>query len=270
MHRGIYAAASAMVVQETNLDVVTNNLANVDTMGFRRRTSANAEFSAMMERLEKISEDGETKITTYPPFTMNWRGKQILGGMALANVYSISYMDTQPGVLKTTDNPFDVAINGPGFFSVQDGNGNTYYTRQGNFLVGPDGNLVTLDGMTLQGDGGPIAVAEASSAEILANGQVIADGEIVGQISLFTFENPTYLQQVGRNCLVPNADSGDPVPVEEEGVRLVPGTLESSNVSVVEEMVRMIEAHRAYEGASKALMTHDESTGRLIASFGRQ
>ncbi|MCL2009694.1 MAG: flagellar hook-basal body protein [Synergistaceae bacterium] len=268
MHRGLYAAASAMLVQETNLDVVTNNLANVDTAGFRRRVSANAEFSALMNRIEKISEDGETKITTYPPFTMNWRGKQIIGGMALANVYSQSFMDTQPGIIKTTDNPLDVAINGPGFFAVQDEAGNTYYTRQGNFLVGADGNIVTLDGMTLQSDGGPIGVEEGTSVEILNNGQVLVDGELVGEIALFTFENPTYLQQVGRNCLIANEDSGEPVPVDD--VRLVPGTLESSNVSVVEEMVRMIEAHRAYEGASKALMTHDESTGRLIASFGRQ
>jgi flagellar basal-body rod protein FlgG len=257
-----------MLVQETNLDVVTNNLANVDTAGFRKRVSANAEFSALMDRLEKISEDGETKIMTYPPFTMNWKGKQVIGGMALANIYSQSYMSSQPGVIKTTDAPFDAAIDGPGFFSVQDGAGNTYYTRQGNFLVGSDGNLVTLDGMTLQGEGGPIALEEASSAYILNNGQVIADGEVVGQITLFTFENPTHLRQVGRSFLAVSDDSGVPIPVEE--IRLLPGALEMSNVSVVEEMVRMIEAHRAYEGASKALVTHDESTGRLLTTFGRQ
>ena len=268
MNRGLYSACSAMLVQESNLDVVTNNLANVDTMGFRKRVSANAEFSALMDRLEKISEDGETKIMTYPPFTMNWKGKQVIGGMALANIYSQSYMDTRPGIIKTTDAPFDAVIDGPGFFAVQDGAGNTYYTREGNFLVGADGNLVTDDGMTLQGEGGPIAVEEASSAYIANDGQVFADGEAVGQITLYTFENPTYLRQVGKNCLAPNDDSGAPVPVED--VRLLTGALESSNVSVVEEMVRMIEAQRAYEGASKALMTHDEETGKLITSFGRQ
>ena len=267
MNRGLYSACSAMLVQETNLDVVANNLANVDTVGFRRRVSANAEFSALMDRIEKVSEDGETKITTIPPFTMNWKGKQVIGSMALANIYSLSYMDTQPGVVRTTDEPLDVVIDGPGFFAVQDGAGNTYYTRQGNFQVGPDGNLVTLDGMALQGDGGPIAIEEASWAEILNNGQVLADGEMVGQITLFTFENPTYLQQVGRNCLAPNDDSGGPVEVED--ARFLPGAIEMANVSVVEEMVRMIEAQRAYEGASKALMTHDEQTGKLITSFGR-
>lgn len=268
MNRGLYSACSAMLVQETHLDVVTNNLANVDTVGYRRRIPVNAEFSALMDRIEKVSEDGETKIVTVSPFTMNWKGKQIIGGMALANVYSESGMDTRPGAVRTTDAPFDVTIDGPGFFAVQDQEGNTYYTRQGNFLVGRDGTLSTLDGMSVQGDGGPIAIEEAVSAQILDNGQVLADGEVVGQIALYTFENPTYLQQVGRNNLSANDDSGGPVAVED--VRLAPGTLEMSNVSVVEEMVRMIEAQRAYEGASKALMTHDEQTGKLITSYGRQ
>jgi len=267
VNRGLYAAASAMLVQETNLDVVTNNLANVNTVGFRRRVSANAEFSALMDRIEKISGDGETKIMTYPPFTMNWKGKQIIGGIALASIYSMTFMDTQPGVVQTTENPFDAVINGPGFFSVQDGAGNTFYTRQGNFMVGPEGNLITVDGMVLQGEGGPIPVDESTTAFIMSNGQVFADGEVVGQITLYTFENPTFLQQIGRNLLVPNDNSGAPVPVED--VRLVPGAREFSNVSVVEEMVRMIEAQRAYEGASKALMAHDDATAKLITSFGR-
>ena len=267
MNRGLYAACSAMLVQETNMDVVTNNLANVDTVGFRRRVSANAEFSALMDRIEKVSEDGETKIVTVPPFTMNWKGKQVIGGMALAAIYAESDMDTRPGAVRVTDAPFDVAIDGPGFFAVQDAGGNTYYTRQGNFQIGPDGTLVTLDGMAVQGDGGPIAVEDASSAQILNNGQVLADGEVVGQLALYTFENPIYLQQVGKNNLSPNENSGGAVEVDDP--KLLTGAVEMSNVSVVEEMVRMIEAQRAYEGASKALMTHDEQTGKLITSFGR-
>jgi len=256
-----------MLVQETNLDVITNNLANVSTAGFRRRVNANAEFSAMMDRVEKVSEDGETKIMTVPPFTMNWKGTQVLGSMALANIYSQSFMDTTPGVVQTTENPFDAVIDGLGFFSVMDGAGNTFYTRQGNFMIGPEGALVTPDGMMLLAEGAPIAIDDATSAFILSDGQVIADGEIVGAITVYTFENPTFLHQVGGSLLAANADSGAPVAVEE--VRLMPGALELSNVSVVEEMVRMIEAQRAYEGASKALIAHDEATGRLITTFGR-
>lgn len=257
-----------MLVQETHLDVVSNNLANVDTVGFRRRIPVEAEFSALMERHEKVSEDGETKIMSTPPFTMNWRGKQSIGGMALATTFSESRMDTRPGVVRTTDNPFDLAIDGPGFFAVQDEAGNTYYTRQGNFQVSADGTLVTMDGMTLQGDGGAIAIEEATRAYITDSGQVMADGEIVGNIPVYVFENPTYLHQIGKNIMSATDDSGAAVEVDE-APRFLAGALEMSNVSVVEEMTRMIEAQRAYEGASKALMTHDEQTGKLITSFGR-
>ncbi|GHS92865.1 flagellar basal-body rod protein FlgF [Synergistales bacterium] len=269
MNRGLYAACSAMLVQETNLDVVANNLANVDTVGFRRRTSANAEFSALFDRIEKVSEDGETKIMTVAPFNMNWKGKQTIGSMGLAATYSQSFMDSHPGVVRTTNNPFDVAISGEGFFAVQDGQGNTFYTRQGNFQLNADGNLVTLDGFTLQGDGGEIAVGDASQAKILSSGQVWADGEIVGQLTLFTFENPTFLQQVSKNNLQANENSGAPIAVPIEEIKLSDGAVEMSNVSVVEEMTRMIEAQRAYEAASKALTTHDETTGKLITSYSR-
>lgn len=256
-----------MLVQETHLDVVTNNLANVDTIGYRRRVPVSAEFSAMMDRIEKVSEDQETKIVTVPPFTMNWKGKQMIGSLALASVFSESHMDTQAGVVRVTDNPLDLLIAGPGFFAVQDGQGNTFYTRQGNFQLSGEGVIVTPEGMPLQGDGGEIAVADASRVMITDTGQVFADGELVGNVTLFTFENPTYLRQVGKNNLAVTAESGD--PEEVEAVRLVPGALEMSNVSVVEEMVRMIEAQRAYEGASKALMAHDELTGKLVTAYGR-
>jgi flagellar basal-body rod protein FlgG len=111
-------------------------------------------------------------------------------------------------------------------------------------------------------------VGDATSAQILSNGQVLADGALVAQLALFTFDNPSFLQQVGKNNLAANEKSGAPTPVDN--VRLLPGAVEMSNVSVVEEMVRMIEAQRAYEGASKALMTHDEQTGKLITSYGKQ
>lgn len=267
MNKGLYSACSAMLVQEAHLDVVSNNLANVDTAGFRRRVPVNAEFSSLMDRVEKVSEDQETKITTVNPFNMNWKGKQTLGSLALANVFSESHMDTHPGVVRVTENPLDLLIKGDGFFSVQDGAGNTFYTREGDFQLSAEGVIVTHDGMPLQGDGGEIAVGNAQKLHISETGQVFADGEPIGNIPLFIFDNPTYLRQVGKNLLAVSDDSGAPQGVES--VRLLSGALEMSNVSVVEEMVRMIEAQRAYEGASKALMTHDEMTGKLISAYGK-
>ena len=110
---------------------------------FRRRIPVNEEFSAHLDRLEKVSEDDERKIVTVPPFTMNWKGKRTIGTLALANVFSESAMDTTPGVVRVTDNPLDLLIDGPGFFAVQDGAGNTFYTRQGSFALSDDGVIVT-------------------------------------------------------------------------------------------------------------------------------
>ncbi|MBR0034238.1 MAG: flagellar hook-basal body complex protein, partial [Synergistaceae bacterium] len=149
MNRGIYEAASGMLVQETHLDVITNNLANVDTPGYKRRISATSDFSALMDRIEKISEDGETKMTTVLPADMPFKGREIIGGLSLAAVFSEDVMDTFPGVLKTTESPLDIAIDGKGFFAVTDENDNTFYTREGNFELDNNGNVVTPNGLML-------------------------------------------------------------------------------------------------------------------------
>ncbi|MBQ7195890.1 MAG: flagellar hook-basal body protein [Synergistaceae bacterium] len=267
MNRGIYEAASGMIVQETNLDVVANNLANVDSAGFKKRVSANADFSALLDRIEKVSEDGETKLTTVLPADMPFKGRAVIGSLALSTVFSEDVMDTTPGVIKTTESPLDLAIDGPGFFSVADTNGNVYYTRGGSFVPDENGNIITSNGLYLQGEGGNLSIGTATRVEVNRTGQIIADGEIAGRVAVFNFENPTYLRQSARNLLSPTEQSGAAEAVEN--VKIWSGALEVSNVSVVEEMVRMIEAQRVYEGASKALMTHDEQTSRLITSFSR-
>jgi flagellar basal-body rod protein FlgG len=255
-----------MIVQESMHDVVANNLANVSSSGFRRRIPVNKSFpEVLMDRIEKKSEDGEIKLVA-PPFQLGLKGKFLIGDLSLANVISETYMSTEFGGLQVTDNPFDAAIVGDGYFAVQDGAGNTYYTRSGHFQKNEEGQLATHDGMLVLGDGGPVEVGDAVSFTITETGNIIADGQLVDVLQVFTFENPTYLRQVGRTALAVTEDSGEPVPVEE--IRLEPGALEMSNVNVVEEMVRMVEAHRAYESASKVLMTHDELTGKLITSFG--
>ena len=268
MNRGLYAAASAMLVQETNLDVITHNLANVDTPGYKRRVSANADFSAHLDRIEKVSEDSETKILTYPPFQMNWKGRQTIGTLALSSIFSEDVMDATPGVVKHTGNPLDIAIDGSGFFAVADSDGNTYYTREGNFMLSGTNNIVTPEGLLLQGTGGEITIAAgARSIEVTRTGQILVNGDVAGQVAVFNFDNPTYLRQLGGNLLSPTEQSGDAQAVNN--VRVFSGSLEMSNVGVVEEMTRMIEAQRIYEGASKALTTHDEQTTKLITSYSR-
>ena len=268
MNRGIYEAASGMLVQETHLDVITNNLANVDTPGYKRRISATSDFSALLDRIEKISEDGETKITTVLPADMPFKGREIIGSLSLAAVFSEDVMDTFPGVLKTTESPLDIAIDGPGFFAVADEEGNTFYTREGNFELDNNGNIVTPNGLQLQGEGGAINIGNNNATiEVNPTGQFIANGQVLGKVAVFNFENPTYMRHVARNLLTPTEQSGE--AEQRENVRIWSGALEMSNVEVVTEMTRMIEAQRIYEGASKALMTHDEMTSRLVTAFSR-
>ena len=273
MHRGIYEAASGMLVQETHLDVITNNLANVDTPGYKRRISATADFSALLDRIEKVSEDGETKITTVLPADMPFKGREIIGSVALAAIFSEDVMDTFPGVVKSTESQLDMAIDGQGFFSLSDEEGNTYYTRAGNFSLDNNGNIVNPNGLMLQGEGGALNVGNnASAVEVNRAGQVIVkreglEQEVIGRVAVFNFERPTYLHQMAKNLLVPTEQSGEAEAVENP--KIWSGMLEASNVEVVTEMARMIEAQRIYEGASKALMTHDEQTSKLITSFSR-
>jgi len=268
VHRGIYEAASGMLVQETHLDVITHNLANVDTPGYKRRISATSDFSALLDRIEKVSEDTETKLTTVLPADMPFKGREVIGSVALAAIFSEDVMDTFPGVLKSTESQLDMAIDGKGFFALQDENGETYYTREGNFVLDNNGNIVNPNGLQLQGEGGALTVAaNARSLEVNHAGQIIVNGEVAGRVAVFNFERPTYLRQHGKNLLTPTEQSGEAEQVEN--ARIWSGMLEASNVEVVTEMARMIEAQRIYEGASKALMTHDEQTSKLITSFSR-
>lgn len=263
VNRGLYSAASAMLVQESMHDVVANNLANVSTAGFRGRIPVNKTFpDLLMDRIENIP---VTPGATTGPNQIRYRGKIPIGNLALANVFSEDAMTLKQGAMHVTDAPLDTAIVGDGFFVVQDGAGNTFYTRSGQFQLNQEGQLLTHDGLIVQGEGGPVEIGEASNVSINSEGQVLADGEVADTLQVVTFETPTYLKQIGGSLLAANEQSGNAVPVEMPS--LVSRTLEQSNVDVVSEMSRMIEASRAYEAASKALMTHDDETGRLISSF---
>jgi flagellar basal-body rod protein FlgF len=263
VNKGIYCAASAMLVQESMHDVVANNLANVSTAGFRGRIPVNKTFPDLLtDRIENIP---VTPGATTGPNQIRFRGKIPIGNLALANVLSETTMTMKRGAMNVTNAPLDVAIDGVGFFVVRDGAGNTFYTRSGQFQVNQEGQLLTHDGFFVQGDGGPIEIGEAENVRINSEGQVVADGEVVDTLQVVAFEEPTYLKHIGGSLHAANEQTGVPTPVDTPS--LVSGTLEQSNVDVVSEMSRMIEAHRAYEAASKALMTHDDETGRLISSF---
>jgi flagellar basal-body rod protein FlgG len=271
MFRGIYEGASAMLVQEKMLDVVGNNLANVDTAGFRARVAVNKSFpEVLMDRVERytIADEAANEELGDRKFFPYIKGRVTIGSMPLANVLSETVMSQEPGVVQTTENPLDVMINGEGFFVVEDGSGNTFYTRSGHFQKGPDGQLVTHEGEFVMGDVGRLELGEAVTFFVNETGQIYGDNELIGQLQVVSFPNPTYLRHEGRSLLSATPDSGEPAPVVEN-LSVLGGALEKSNVEVVSEMVRMIEANRAYEAAGRTVSIQDELTSRLFTSFGR-
>jgi flagellar basal-body rod protein FlgG len=272
MFRGIYAGASAMLVQEKMLDVVGNNLANVDTSGFRGRVAVNKSFpEVLMDRVERytiVDEALNEELLGDRKFFPYIHGRVPVGTMSLANVMSETIMTQQPGVVQMTENPLDVMINGEGFFVVEDNNGNQFYTRSGHFQKGPGGELMTHEGEYVVSDAGRIALGDAVDFFVSETGQVYGDNELLGVLQVVTFDAPTYLHHEGRSLLSETPDSGEPEPLAGN-VSIVGGALERSNVDVVTEMVRMIEANRAYEAAGRTVSIQDELTSRLFTSLGR-
>ncbi len=238
-----------MVAQQLNIDVISNNLANVNTASFKK---SRAEFEDLMYQTMKIagsSTDGDNRIPV---------GLQVGMGVRPVTVHKFFAQ----GDFQNTGNTWDVAIEGDGFFQVMAGD-QEMYTRAGAFKLNEDGTIVTANGYVLQPE---FAVSpEAKAVTISEKGHIVViDGagqEIAaGDIPLYTFINPAGLEARGRNLYVPSDASGEAVegvPGDDNVGTLAQGFLEMSNVEVVDEMVNMIVGQRAYEMNSKAIQTSD-------------
>ncbi len=252
MMRGLWSAASGMAAQQTNIDVIANNLANVNTTGFK---ASRADFQDLLYQTVQpagaTAEDGSQVPT----------GIQIGLGTRCASIQKVFSV----GDLKQTDNPLDVAIEGDGFFPITTSSGGTAYTRDGGFKLDGTGRLVTSDGSVVQPE---IAIpAEAISISIGRDGTISvllpeqSEPQQVGQIQLAKFLNPAGLSAVGHNIFLPTAASGEAItgaPGSAGFGSLMQGSLEMSNVRIIDEMVSMIIAQRAYEVNSKAIQASDE------------
>lgn len=229
MNRALFAAATGMAAQQKNLDVVADNLANADVVGFK---SAQATFAAI---------GGDAQLGTAPTGTRN--------------VFTA-------GKLEKSGGPFDVAIDGAGFFQVER-DGERGYTRAGAFSRAPDGSLRDADGWRLRGIRVP---ANALRVEVAPDGRVTADvagraGVAVGRIALATFDAPERLRPSGSAIFGATPGSGAPheiVAGTERGPKIAFGMLEKSNVSIVESMMAILAAQRAYEANSKGVQAADE------------
>jgi flagellar basal-body rod protein FlgG len=253
MFRALNTAASGMIAQQLNLDNIANNLANASTAGFRKRR---LQFQDLLYQNLVMPGAASTQQTTISS------GLQIGLGARSSN----SEMVQAQGDFETTGNPLDMAIQGTGFFQVQLPSGELAYTRSGSFQVDAQGNVVTSDGYQLQP---PITIPQnQTSITIGTDGTVSValpgqtQAQQIGQIQLATFANPGGLNSMGQNLFLPTTASGDAIlgtPGGNEGLgTITQGSIEQSNVNVVEEFVEMILAQRSYESNSKVVQAADQ------------
>lgn len=258
MFRALYTAASGMSAQQLNLDNVANNLANSSTAGFRRRR---IQFQDLMYQNIVAPGAAATQQTTVAA------GLQIgLGTRSAAS----EVIQTQ-GEFNTTGNPFDLTIEGQGFFQVRMPNGELAYTRAGTFHLDAQGNMVTAEGdplepaITIPPDALSVTIGADGTVTVTQPGQ--SQAQQVGNIQLAMFANPGGLNSVGRNLFLATTASGDPIvgtPGGSEGLgSLEQGVLENSNVNVVEEFIQMILSQRSYEANSRVVRAADEMYQQL-------
>ncbi|MGI6704555.1 MAG: flagellar basal-body rod protein FlgG [Clostridia bacterium] len=254
MMRALWTASSGMTSQQLNVDTIANNLANVNTTGYKKER---AEFKDLLYvSLSKASvTDGQGRPV----------GLQVGHGVRPSAIVK----NFTQGSMQSTGNPLDFAIDGEGFFVVRDQNDNEYYTRDGSFKLSIDGEeatMVTSSGYVLQVEGGDAELGgEISEITIDENGMLMVrrnDGTLdeIGVVDLVRFVNPSGLESVGGNLFRMTTASGEPIEAEEPGMNgtIMQNFLEASNVQVVEEMVKLITAQRAYEINSKSVQTADE------------
>lgn len=258
MIRGLYTAATGMKAQETNIDVIAHNMANVNTTGFKKSRAA---FEDLI--YQYLVEPGAPTSQQ----TQNPTGVQVGLGVKTAAVYKLF----NQGDLSATGNQLDIAIQGEGFLEVQMPDGTQAYTRSGNLQLDSEGNLVTPEGFPVTpnitippdsisisiGADGTVSVRQPGAPE-LAN---------VGQLTGIRFSNPAGLRAMGQNLFQETESSGNPIAgifSENEFGTINQGFLEGSNVSIVEEVVNMITGQRAYEASSKGIQTADEMLSQAI------
>ncbi len=252
MIRSLFTASTGMIAQQMNIDTIAHNLANVNTTGFKK---SRVNFQDLLYETIKPAGTQTANGTTIP------EGIQIGHGVRPS---SIAKLHTQGGSIQT-GNPFDLAIEGEGFFQITLPDGTTGYSRDGAFKVNAEGQVLTADGylladnIVIPDDAMVVNIGPDGTVSVIQPGNVTTQ---VGNIELVRFPNPAGLDaRMGRNLLLENDASGPPTPATPglEGLgNLTQGFLENSNVQVVEEILQMIIAQRAYEANSKVIQTADE------------
>ena len=251
MLRSLFTAATGMIAQQTQVDVTSHNIANVNTMGYKKNR---AEFADLMYQVMSYAGTPTSTTTTHPT------GIEVGLGVrpqAITKIHSQGY-------LKETGNNLDMVIAGNGFFQVQMPDGTTAYTRNGAWKLDSDGNIVNDDGLqlvpniTIPADATQISIGIDGTVSVLQPGA--QEMQQVGQIEIVNFINPAGLHSSGDNLFLETGASGAPIIgiAGQDGLgQIKQGFVEMSNVQLVEEMTELITGQRAYEANSKAITTSD-------------
>jgi len=256
--RSLNIGATGMLAQQLNVEVISHNIANMNTTAYQRRR---AEFQDLLYQNQRRVGSTSSDTGTVVPV-----GVQVGLGVKTAAVYRI----TEAGNLTLTENSLDIAINGQGYFQIELPSGDTAYTRAGSFQLSPDGTIVTADGYTVQP--GITIPANAIDVAINSSGEVLVtlDGQTaqqnVGQLEIARFPNQAGLLAIGDNLFLESPASGAAATAAPgtAGFGVVQqGFLETSNVNVVEEITNLITAQRAYEMNSKVIETSDQMMGTM-------
>jgi flagellar basal-body rod protein FlgG len=256
--RALDIAGTGMLAQQTNVEVISNNIANMTTTGFKRRR---AEFQDLIyQNLRRVGSNTSDAGTAVPS------GAQVGLGVRTAAIYRIN----EQGNLQQTSNKLDLAIQGGGYFQVTLPSGDTAYTRDGSFSLSSTGQIVTADGypvapgITIPANATDVTIDSAGEVQATIPGQ--AAPQLVGTLQLASFANDAGLDAQGQNLLLASAASGQPVtgaPSSPGFGSVMQGFVETSNVNVVSEITNLITAQRAYEMNSKVITAGDEMLSTL-------
>lgn len=252
MNSGMYSALSGNLAAMRRLDVITNNLANAGTSGFKQDRIVFDSLLAGKKNPPRVPE-------------ANTADPVLLGDRLLT--------DFSQGAVRSTDNALDLAISGDGFFAVSTPDG-TAYTRQGNFKLTSDGTLVTAAGLPVQSSGGQPVVINTLNAEenakvvVDSQGNITINGEAIATLGLYDFPKPYQLTKLAGAMFVPADENSTPQPVSPV-TTVAQGALEESNVDAVSSMVQMIEASRYFESCQKVILSYNEMAAKAVNELAR-
>jgi len=245
MIRGLYTSASGMMAEMVRNDVTANNLANVNSTGFKKDVALFKSFPEML--VSRINDQKQSDVSQRP----------VIGSLGTGALVDEVFTSQEQGQLRESSNPFDLAIFGEGFFVVQNQNGN-YYTRNGSFTLDGEGYLVNSQGAYVLGQAGPIKITNSDNVVIDTAGNILDGGNKIDTLRTVTITDPAALTKVGDSLFTGGqAAEGTNAQIRQKFI-------EASNVNPVTEMVNMITISRAYEANQKMITAHDTSLGQAM------